>query len=134
MLTIRAATPHDGPLLRQVMTDWGQVTYEWLDWSQAYPYWLIGEWDGVVAGVVMVNPGVPFGRVDLLTVNPALPHAQRAIVCHDLAYAGAAACQQHGSQAILSFVDTQETSWRAIAERRGWVVTGTGSYLLKRCT
>lgn len=132
-VTIRLAQPHEGPVIESMMRTYGGPTWDWLDWSTVYPYWLIGEVEAQPRGCVMVNPGQPFGRVEFLAVDPQLPQASKAILCRDLCYAGVASCQQMGSQAVLSNIDTGDGTWRQIAEKRGWVVTGEGSYMMKRC-
>lgn len=132
-ITIRLMTPEEGPLVQQLVKAGGGPSWDWLDWSRAYPYWLIGEIDGDAVGCVMVSPGTPFGRVEFLSVSPDLGHAEKAVLCRDLCYAGVASCQQMGSQAVISNIDTGDGAWRQIAEKRGWVVTGEGAYMMKRC-
>lgn len=132
-VTVRLARPDEGPMIGAMMQAYGGPSWAWLDWSQVYPYWLLGELDGEPRGCVMVNPGQPFGRVEFLAVDPTLPHASKAILCRDLCYAGVASCQQMGSQAVLSNIDTGDAAWRQIAEKRGWFSIGEGSYMMKRC-
>jgi len=132
-ITVRLAQPHEGPLVQRLFLNGGGPVYDWIDWNKVYPYWLIGEADGDAVGTVMVNPGTPFGRVEFLSVAPDLDHAEKAVLCRDLCYAGVASCQQMGSQAVMSNIDTGDGAWRQIAEKRGWVVTGEGAYMMKRC-
>lgn len=132
-ITVRLARNDEGPVIHQLMQQGGAPDFGWVDWSQVYPYWLVGEVNGTVKGCVMVNPGQPFGRVEFLAVEGTLPHHEKAILCRDLCYAGVASCQQMGSQAVMSNIDTGDGAWRQIAEKRGWVVTGEGAYMMKRC-
>lgn len=132
-IAIRLASPQEGPLVKQLVQQGGGPAWEWLDWSQVYPYWLIGEVDGQPKGTIMVHPGVPFGRMEYLALSPSLSTKDKARLCRDLSYAGIASCKQMGSQAVVSNIDSGDASWRHIAQRRGWISTGEGSYMMKRC-
>lgn len=134
VITIRLAQPGEGPLIGQLFTTYGGPTWDWVDWSHAHLNWLIGEVNGEPKGVIMVNPGVPFGRSEFLTVDPSLPHATKARLCRDLGFAGVESCRHLGSQAVFSNIDQSDASWKAIAAHRGWNETGTGSYMMKRCS
>lgn len=133
-VNVRLMTPSEGPLVQSLVRAGGGPSWDWLDWTHAYPYWLIGEIDGEPKGTIMVNPGVPIARMEYLTIHPSLSFRQKAILCKCLAYAGLAACQNIGAQAVLSSIDTTDTSWKTIAEHRGWVAVGAGTYMIKRCT
>ena len=134
MITVRLMTPEEGSLVQRLVKDGGGPAWEWLDWTHAYPYWLIGDVDGEPKGTIMVHPGVPFGRMEYLVTTPSLSFRHKALLCKRLAYAGLAACQNVGSQAVISTIDSTDSSWKSIAEHRGWVSVGEGSYMLKRCT
>ena len=133
MITIRLAQPHEGPLVGELFVRFGGPDWGWADWSDVYPYWLIGDVDNTPKGVMMVNPGKSFGRMEFLAVDPTLPQSTKAILCRDLSYAGIATCQRLGSQSVLSNIDSSDKQWKAIAEKRGWVITGSGDYMMKRC-
>lgn len=132
-ITIRLAGKHEGPLVKHLFTQGGGPAWDWLDWSHVYPYWLIGEVDGHPKGTIMVHPGTPFGRMEFLTLDQTLPLKTKARLCRDLSYAGIASCKQMGAQAVISNIDSGDRSWSRIAARRGWVSTGEGSYMMKRC-
>jgi hypothetical protein len=124
----------EGPLIGRWVADWGGPSWDWINWSQVYPYWLVGEVDGIPHGTVMASPGQPFGRVEFLCIDPTLPKRHKAILARDLAYAAIASCQLMGSQAVLSTINAPETQWSVIGERRGWINMGTGTLVLKRIT
>lgn len=130
-ITVRLATPDEGPLVQALYEQGGGPSYPWLDWSEVYPFWLIGEIDGSPSGVVMAMPGKPFGRVDFLYLLPTLSHAEKACLARDLCYAAHDACRTFGSSAMISMIATQDTSWRQIATRRGWQPVCEGSMMCK---
>jgi hypothetical protein len=127
------AHPDEGSVVRQIVVDGGGPTWDWLDWSQVYPYWLIGEVDGVARGVIMASPGKPFGRAEYLCLDPSLPHRQKALLAKQLSYGAVAQCMMWGSQCVNSEIATHDTAWAKIAEKRGWVQVGTGTSYMKRC-
>lgn len=132
-VTIRLARPHEGLVIQRLVRDGGGPAWDWLDWEQATPYWLIGEVDGEPKGTIMVNPGVPFGRMEYLSIAPDVTFRHKARLCRDLSYTGIATCQRMGSQAVVSNIDSGDALWKQIATKRGWVPTGEGSYMMKRC-
>jgi hypothetical protein len=112
---------------------WGGPAWDWLDWSGCSLYWLVGDVGGEIQGVINAVPGKPFGRIDHLCLSPGASHKMKAILAKHLCFAAVAYCKFHGSQATISTIDQAEDAWRAIAEKRGWVTIGSGSYLVKRC-
>lgn len=132
-ITVRLAQSHEGTLIQRLVHEGGGPAWDWLDWSQVYPYWLIGELDGIAHGTIMVSPGKPFGRVECLCVNPALPKKHKALLSRDLGYAGIACCRAQGSQAVWSNFDQADMQWAQIAARRGWHPVGHGIFAMKRC-
>ena len=133
-ITVRLALADEGPLVGHLVAQHGGPQWDWLDWTQVYPYWLIGEVEGVPRGTIMAVPGIPFGRVEFLCVDATLSHRQKAVLARDLGYAAIASCQLMGSQAVLSTINAPGTGWDRIATRRGWVNMGTGTLILKRIT
>lgn len=132
-IAIRLAAPEEGPLVGSLVKAFGGPQWEWLDWSSVYPYWLIGEVNGHPEGTIMASPGRPFGRVECLCVNPALPKRVRAALSRDLGYAGVACCRAQGAQAVWSNFDQTDIHWAHIAARRGWAPVGQGIFAMKRC-
>ena len=132
-ITVRLAEPHEGPMIGACVRAFGGPTWEWLDWSEVAPYWLIGEVEGVVRGVIMVSPGKPFGRAEYLCLDPSLPHRQKALLAKQLSYAAVARCMTWGSQCVNSEIAVHDGAWSRIAEKRGWVPVGSGTSYMKRC-
>ena len=132
-VVIRMAHTNEGPLIGRWVADWGGPSWEWLDWSQCAPYWLVGEVDSVVRGVAMVHPGIPFGRMEMMCVDPSLDHKHKALLCRDFAYAGLESCKALGSQAMIVCIDHDDQDWKRIITRRGGIEMGSGTYMLKRC-
>lgn len=131
-ITVRLAQPHEGKLVERLVIQGGGATYPWMDWSDVFPYWIIGEVNGEARGVIMAGPGKPFGRLEYLCLDPSLPKKQKAVLARDLSYAGVASLKAMGSQASLSHIDHTDEAWERIAQKRGWVSTGFGTFLLKR--
>ena len=132
MITIRLAQPHEGPLVASLYAQCGGKVEPWIDWSDIFPFWLVGEVDGTPSGIIMASPGKPFGRVDFLYTLPGLTKRQKAILSRDLGFAGAESCRRLGASAILSTISANEPSWKRVAHRRGWMPICDGTFLLKR--
>jgi len=131
-VSCRLAEPGEGPLVQRLVAQGGGPTWDWLDWSSVYPYWLIGEVDGEPKGCVMASPGLPFGRIEMLCVDQALPKKQKAILVRDLGYAAVASCKAMGCKAVLATVGYGDESWAGVMKRRGWREIDFGSFLVKR--
>ena len=131
-VTIRMAKSDEGPLVASIYDRCGGCPAPWIDWSDIFPFWLVGEVDGTPSGIIMASPGKPFGRVDFLYTLPTLTMRQRAILSRDLGFAGAESCRLLGSSAVLSTISAQEQSWKRVAQRRGWQPICDGTFLVKR--
>lgn len=130
-ITIRVAQAHEGPLVKSLYDECGGAHSDYLDWSQVFPYWLIGEVDGTPSGIVMAGPGMPFGRVDFLYTLPTLSKTCKAILSRDLGFAAAETCRRLGSSAVVSTIRADEPSWKKITQKRGWLPLCDGTFLLK---
>lgn len=105
---------------------------DWFDWTAPLAQnWIVAETDRVV-GCIMVNYGVPIGRMEFLVVPPGLPRLVRANVVQSLCHAAFEQLHRHGSQAVASLVDEQDVVWQRAAERRGAVKIGSGNFYMKR--
>ena len=129
---IRLALPNEGLLVCDLLTKFGGAPNNLVSWNNIYPYWLLGEYDGIPYGTIMASPGRPFGRVEFLATDFSLPHRQRAILIRDLCYAAMEACKQGGSQLVLSTISYTNERWERIAVKRGWVPIDWGTLLCKR--
>ena len=129
---IRLAQPDEGQLVHDLFTRFHGPSVDWFDWNDVYPYWLIGEIDFIPQGIVMVVPAKPFGFVENLHVNPALPTRAKAILARDLGYAAHDILRKSGAQGAFSTVGAAQTSWETIMKHRGAIETGFGTFLLMR--
>jgi hypothetical protein len=131
-ITCRLAQPDEGPLVKALIQLNAGAAWDWIDWLNIGPQWLIGEVDGVPSGCMMFSVGVPIARADMLSVNPALPKRQRAILARDLAYAAWAICQERGAQAVLMMIEwSLSNEFVRVAMKRGAVPYGEGVFLVK---
>lgn len=130
-ITIRVAQPHEGALVQALYNACGGTHGDYLDWTDIFPYWLIGEVHGVPSGIVMAGPGKPFGRVDFLYMLPLLSKKHKALLSRDLCFAAAETCRRLGSSATVSTVRLDDVSWKKIAQKRGWVPMCEGTFLIK---
>ena len=130
--TIRLAYPDEGQQVHALWQAAKLPTISGIDWSLIYGNnWLVAETDTLV-GCVMVQYGIPFGRMEYLIVQPGISKRLRSLVVRDLVYAGLERLSQYGSQAIyFGSLDT-DTAWHRVVERRGAVLIGTGKFYLKK--
>lgn len=131
MTSIRLAQPDEGVVVQAIYEQGGGPSAPWLDWSEVYPFWLIGELNGVPSGIIMAMPGKPFGRVDFLYTLPTLSNRDKATLSRDLCYAAHDACRTFGSSAMVSVIADTDPTWHEIAVRRGWHPVCHGSLLCK---
>lgn len=130
-ITIRVAQPHEGVVVKELYEACGGAHGDYLDWSEVFPYWLIGDVDGIPSGIVMAGPGKPFGRVDFLYTIPSLSKRHKALLSRDLGFAAAETCRRLGASAVVSTIRLDEPSWKKIAQKRGWVPMCDGTFLIK---
>lgn len=131
-ISCRLAQPDEGDLVQYLVEHGGGPSLEWVDWHDVYPYWLIGDVEGVPSGCIMTHPGKPFGRVEMLCILPGLTHRQHGLLVRELCYAAFASCKALGSQAVLSLVSEHDTSWLNVARHRDAFPFDKGTVLLKR--
>ena len=130
--TIRFAQAHEGPVIQALCAAKGEKIADWLDWTVPLAQnWLIAETDHPIA-CIMVNYGVPVGRMSFLIVPPGLPHRLQALAVRDLCYAAFEALSRHGSQVVASMTSDADPHWSNVVCRRGAVAFDTGTLYLKR--
>ena len=131
-ITVRLAQADEGPLVGALVKRYGGPTWDWLDWSQAGPFWLLGLVDEEPRGCIMVNPGRPFGHIEILCVDPTLPHRDKAVLVRDLGYAAIATCKAYGCSAVLAGAEWMDEAWLKVMQRRGWHERAYGTFLVKK--
>ena len=129
---IRLAQPYEGKVVQTLLVRFGGAPDNLVSWDDVYPYWLLGEYDGIARGTIMAVPGKPFGRVEFLATDSSLSHRQRAILIRDLCYAAAEACKQGGSQLVLSTISYTNEHWERLVMKRGCIPIDWGTFLCKR--
>lgn len=116
---IRWALPHEGPVVQAILLNRNVDLARQVNWLLPLgPYWLL-YCDPHPVGCINVNPGMPVGRLEWLTVIKELPKKKYAIAIRDLCYAGMASLQRTGSQAVAGYVSTHYPEWKRVIERRG---------------
>ncbi len=103
------------------------------DWSRIYPYWLVAEKRGLVegdtVGCIYVVPGLPFGRVDFLSVDPGLRKSVRRWVVWGLIQSAMASLKAQGApmfHCLLNDDSIMRWEWDALLERSGLVELDRG--------
>ena len=70
----------DGERVKQLVLQSGVRYVDDLDWSNIFPFWLGIRRSNKLIGVIQVCFGLPIGRLELMSVDPGLPHRLRAAV------------------------------------------------------
>lgn len=129
---IRWALPHEGILVQSILHNQTVALATQVDWTQPLgPYWLL-YCDPDPVGCINVNPGMPVGRLEWLTVRKELPKRQYACAIRDLCYAGMAVLKQGGSQMIAGHVADYDMGWKKVIGRRGIQVVEHGTLYMGR--
>lgn len=116
---IRWALPHEGLVVQSILLNQNVDLAHQVNWNLPIgPYWLL-YCDPHPIGCINVNPGMPVGRLEWLTVIKEVSNRQRAVTIRDLCYAGMASLQRTGSQAVAGYVSTMYPEWKRVIERRG---------------
>ena len=130
-VSIRLALAHEGPIIQQLCVKKGARIGAWLNWEiPLASNWLIAEITQPI-GCIMINYGVPIGRMEFLIVPPGLDHKTRGTVVRNLCYAAMQTLSEHGSQAVTSMVSEAEPAWSRVVQRRGAVPIATGTMFIK---
>ncbi len=124
---IRWAQPHEGLVVQSILLNQNVELAHLVNWLLPLgPYWLLYS-DPDPVGCINVNPGMPVGRLEWLTVKKGLRKRDYACAIRDLCYAGMAILKSQGSQMVAGYVNDQDTSWKKIIEKRGLVPTEHGT-------
>lgn len=128
---IRWAYPHEGPVIQSILLNQNVALATQVNWLLPLgPYWLL-YCDPDPVGCINVNPGMPVGRLEWLTVMKELPRRYYACAIRDLCYAGMAILKGQGSQAVAGYVNDQDASWKRVIERRGLIPTEHGTLYMR---
>jgi hypothetical protein len=124
---IRWALPHEGLVVQSILLNQSVALAKQVNWLLPLgPYWLL-YCDPHPVGCINVNPGMPVGRLEWLTVLKELPRRQYACVIRDLCYAGMRILKDQGSQKVAGYVNDQGNGWKRVIERRGLMPTEHGT-------
>ena len=130
---IRWALPHEGPVIQRILEsqDVALGYSSQVNWLLPLgPYWLL-YCNPEPVGCINVNPGMPVGRLEWLTVQQGLPKRVHACAIRDLCYAGMAVLKQGGSQMVAGYVADHDTSWKRVIQRRGLIPTEHGTLYIR---
>ena len=118
---IRWAYPHEGLVVQSILLNQSVALAKQVNWLLPLgPYWLL-YCDPDPMGCINVNPGMPVGRLEWLTVLKELPRRKYACVIRDLCYAGMHILKSQGSQKVAGYVADHDAKWKRVIERRGLV-------------
>lgn len=128
---IRWAQPHEGLAVQSILRNQSVALATQANWLLPLgPYWLL-YCDPNPVGCINVNPGMPVGRLEWLTVIKDLPKRKYACAIRDLCYAGIAVLKQGGSQLVSGYVADHDTKWKRVIERRGLFPVESGTLYMK---
>lgn len=115
---IRWALTHEGPVVREILANQGVTLANQVRWDLPLgPYWILFCAPDPI-GCINVNPGMPVGRLEWLTVKKEVPKRIYACAIRDLCYAGMSVLKQGGSQVVAGYVADHDASWKRVIERR----------------
>lgn len=124
---IRWALPHEGIVVQSILLDRGIDLAKQVNWLLPLgPYWLL-YCDPDPIGCINVNPGMPVGRMEWLTVKKSVGRKKYACIVRDLCYAGMGALKSQGSQVVAGYVAHEHKGWKRIIERRGLIPVEDGT-------
>ena len=124
---IRWAYPHEGLVVQSILLNQSIALAKQVNWLLPIgPYWLL-YCDPDPVGCINVNPGMPVGRLEWLTVIKELPRRQYACAIRDLCYAGMGILKSQGSQRVVGYVADHDAKWKKVIERRGLVPVENGT-------
>lgn len=128
---IRWAVAEEGPLIQSILLNQRVALAHQVNWNLPLgPYWLLYCTPHPV-GCINVNPGMPVGRLEWLTVRDDVPRRVYACAIRDLCYAGMAALKQQGSQVVAGYVADQDVTWKRVIERRGLIPVESGTLYMR---
>ena len=124
---IRWAYPHEGLVVQSILLNQSVALAKQVNWLLPLgPYWLL-YCDPDPMGCINVNPGMPVGRLEWLTVLKELPRRKYACVIRDLCYAGMHILKSQGSQKVAGYVADHDAKWKQVIERRGLIPVEQGT-------
>jgi hypothetical protein len=124
---IRWAYPHEGLVVQAILLNQSVALAKQVNWLLPIgPYWLL-YCDPEPVGCINVNPGMPVGRLEWLTVIKELPRRQYACAIRDLCYAGMIILKSQGSQRVAGYVADHDVKWKKVMEKRGGIPVEQGT-------
>ena len=130
-IQIRLAQNSDGPRIGELVWESGYMVED-VDWTDIYPYWLVAEWDGRLVGGLQVCLGKPMGRLELLSVEDALPHRINAMVKKSLILSGMATLHKDGAQLASALIPFEFKSYKRLLKKRGGKIIAQGNMIESR--
>ena len=131
-MTIRWAAPHEGPVIESLFLASQYLMAYWADWKRPLQgNWILAETTCPI-GCLMVNFGVPFGRLEYLVLLPDLSPILRARTISRLYRAGLSTLRKAGSQIVNFDVRTNDFGWQHAVGKRGALCVGTGNFYIRK--
>ncbi len=130
-MKVRVATNEDGPRIGELAASSG-FAIEGIDWSRVHPFWLVAERDGgTIIGALQIILSCPIGWLEILSVDPALSHIQRAKTTKLLVESGLLSLKRFGAQIAMWSVPFELKSYKKALKKRGAVVVSSGNQMAK---
>lgn len=132
-ITVTLAQNGDGDVVKNLVLHSGQ-TFEGLDWHDIYPHWLLAQIESKPAGCLQVCVSKPVGRLEILSISPALGHRDRACVVKALVRQGMETLRLGGVGMAVGLIPFEFKGYKKLVKRRGGTVIGSGNLLARRLT
>ncbi len=130
-MNIRLAKDDDGQRIGELARASG-FAIEGIDWSSVYPHWLVAEHKGELVGAIQVILSKPVGWLEILSVDPDLPHRKKALAVKELTNYGMLSLKAFGSQLVMGVIPNELESYQRVVLKRGFVDNGAGNTFVKR--
>lgn len=128
-IKVRFAEERDWELLR----DWVDTGELEVDWSRSTYGWVVAEGPEGPVGVVQLLLGVPFGRMEHLSLAEGLSPRDSHAVMMTLVAWGMTALKQTGAQYVVALVEFGRKGWKRVLKKHyGARVTQSGHYMVAK--
>ena len=130
-MNVRLAKNADGKRIQQLVEDNGFPSWDFLDWTDIEPYWLVAE-DKDIIGCVQTVLAKPVGRLEYIAVERTLSHMQKARALKMLIKQASLTLSLSGVNVVGGTVGFDNKGLKKIYKRRGAVTVMQGNVMMAR--